>query len=357
MATNYDAWDVQPRESVVDLDPDALFRHLARYALLSPSGHNTQPWRLSMDGDILIVAEESERVLRESTLASGEPHVSLGAFCETLRLAGTGYGVALGIEYYDKVARVVVAGSLAPDPSLLTAIAGRHSNRSEYSDEPVPQSVMAAALEPRLENASVTFVTDRSQIKFVAEQTAVASKQIMADVTFRKELSEWVRNNLTKQFDGMPGFSQGIPTPPSMIAPVMIRRVNIGKKQAKIDSGRVGASGALAIICVQDPSPLAMFDAGRLYSRTCIVAGQHGVATSGVLAAVVAPATRARLVSELKLTGTPVALVRLGFSQDEPRSTPRWPMEAIFPALRRSSPVAEFSRWRLGNVASDPAPS
>lgn len=329
---NYAAWHIDASEFSDAWPVDKKLDFFARYAVLAPSGHNTQPWLFVHEKDGLLLTVNPARELPFSGALAAEPYVSLGACLEVFTLAAKGLGYDIHVEYlFDNktIARLSIGRKVKPSSELLTAITERVSNRSLYKEEVPPQNVLDAIATHPLQHVTLRMVTDKKDISYLAEKTLEATAEIMTEQEFRNELSKWVRNNITKQHDGMPGFVQGMPTPPSLLAKHVVRRFDISKTQAKLDAKRVSHSPVLAIICAQSDEPIAYLEVGRLYARLCIQAIQEGVASSGVGAAVISPTTKKAIAKRFELPTLPTAMLRLGHATQKARHTPRWPVEQV----------------------------
>src|SRR5687767_980390 len=56
-------WSITTEEFPADGRASAKLRFLLRYAVLAPSGHNTQPWRFVIDGDrVEVHADRAQRL-------------------------------------------------------------------------------------------------------------------------------------------------------------------------------------------------------------------------------------------------------------------------------------------------------
>jgi hypothetical protein len=152
----------------------------------------------------------------------------------------------------------------------------------------------------------------------------------MGRVEFREELSGWVRNNWTRQPDGMPAYVQGIPGPVSLIAKKVIRKnPKTASSQAKKDAKGIMNSSAIALICAGNKSPEAWLDAGRLMQRLWLEATQLGISAAAYSAAVVDKDTANQIEKRLDLKSAPVALLRLGYGKNTPKASPRRSLEQI----------------------------
>lgn len=332
MKNNYQAWDIDKTEFLDTWQDKQKLLFFVNYAVLAPSGHNTQPWEFKFENDSILLQHNSHRDLPFSGQLAAEPYVSLGSCTETLRHAALGFGYELNIDYLftkKAVALISLGSKTKQQPEILEAITHRSSNRTKFNTQPTPQKILDFCTTHNLTLASVDIVTEPEEFKFLAEQTAIATKKIMHDKEFRNELSKWVRNNLTKKYDGMPGFAQEMPTPPSLIARHIVKNIDISNAQAKVDAKRVLKSGTLLLISAHTLTPQAYFEVGRLYAQICIRADIKGYATSGVGAAVIDPSTKRAITTRLKLKYPPSALIRLGTTPKQVKHTPRWPAQNV----------------------------
>ncbi len=91
---NYVAWHINPNSFSEDRPAIKKLEFFARYAILAPSGHNTQPWQLKPLKSSLILSLNPDHYLSidGSGLLSIEPLVSQGTFLEVLSMAARGFG-------------------------------------------------------------------------------------------------------------------------------------------------------------------------------------------------------------------------------------------------------------------------
>ncbi|HEY1064408.1 MAG TPA: hypothetical protein VGE30_03920 [Candidatus Saccharimonadales bacterium] len=329
---NYQAWHVHAEDFSEDWPAIKILEFFARYALLAPSGHNTQPWLFVKENDSLLLQVNPARELPFSGELAAEPYVSLGACLETFHLAALGFGYRLTTDYLldgKSMARVSLNGRTTPQPELLTAITNRVSNRSLYKAQSPDDATLADITKHRFTRVSCHLVRDPVGIAYLSQKTLEATAEIMTEQEFRSELSKWVRNNITRQHDGMPGFAQGMPTPPSLLAKHVVRRFDISKTQAKLDAKRVTHTPVVAIICATAADPRAYLEVGMLYASISVRATLAGVASGGVGAAAISPTTKSAVAKHFKLDDQPTALMRLGYATAPARHTPRWPIELV----------------------------
>ncbi len=332
--TNYSAWNIDSSLfTKADSNIEKL-RFFAQYAILAPSGHNSQPWELCFNDDKLTIRINESRHLSidGSGLLSVEPWISIGTFIESLSLAALGYGYLLNISLlpnnYD-VAHINIEGHRPCRTSILEAITTRVSNRNPFATTPVDAKILKTLVSSNVEEIRTTIVTQKNDIKFVAEQTGVAIQSIMSNPNYREELSKWVRTNQTRKYDGMPGFTHGFNNAQSLISKAAVKHIPNHGPQADKSSSLINTSGALIIVeCLSD-SHESFINSGRMYSHICTVANEEGFATSALGAAVLDPKTR-KLVSErFDIKNRPVYILRIGKATLPASHSPRWPLSKI----------------------------
>ncbi|HEU0025359.1 MAG TPA: hypothetical protein VFQ12_12040, partial [Thermoleophilaceae bacterium] len=81
------AWHVDASRFPGDGSDEDQLEFALRYAILAPSGHNTQPWRFRIRGDTVEVHADRMRALAIVDPAGRELVISCGAALFLLRLA------------------------------------------------------------------------------------------------------------------------------------------------------------------------------------------------------------------------------------------------------------------------------
>lgn len=294
----------------------------------SPSSHNTQPWFVSLNNDILTVGYRPERQLRVGDPDKRELFMSLGCFIETICLAAESLGYSASVKYLgtspEAVASVHISSSTSIGQDWAEVIKNRRSDRRLYEAQLVPNGISNELHDLKRGGASVVMFSRDNDKGFLAQVTYDATLKAMSNDKFREELSLWVRHNWTKEPDGMPAYTQGIPGPVSLFARFIIKKnKKVAKDQAKKDSKRVTNSSLIGLICIGKENAEEWINAGRLYQALCITAAKYGIKTSGISAAVIDPGTTTQIATSLKLKDKPVGLLRFGYKKGLAKASPR----------------------------------
>lgn len=315
-----------------DDQPD--IHSILQLASCSPSSHNTQPWHVAIDhaGKELIIGYEPARQLLVGDPDKRELYISLGCFVETIARAAQSYGYDTEVTVVNQQPGQVVKITLRPatnqpslDQQMRDVILKRRSDRRHYKPAALNAEQKAAICATSTDSVYMRLYENTQDIRLLADATYQATLTFMKRPDFRAELAKWVRNNWTRQHDGMPGYTQGIPGPVSLLAPIVIRNhAGVATDQATKDSQRVLHSAAVGLLYVTHNGPSDWLQAGRLYQSACLAAAAAGISSSAVSAAVIDPATTKTIQEQLQIYDVPVALLRFGFVEGQtPKASPR----------------------------------
>lgn len=176
------------------MSPEIL-RDLVNAARVSPSVHNVQPARWRIDGDTLLLLEDTTRRLAVGDPRGNDAGLSLGAAAEGLAIAASDAGYATRIERVaaersslSVVARLHFTPSGSPDP-LVSVLARRSSWRGKFNP-PAPSDRDAAA---KLAGVDRTIITSADDMQSIARLCDKASYSFIRRRDFRSELRSWMR--------------------------------------------------------------------------------------------------------------------------------------------------------------------
>ncbi len=313
---------------------DQQIRFLLGYAVLAPSGHNTQPWGFRVGSSTVDVLADRSRALPVVDPQDRELVISCGAALGTLEIAARRFGLTTATDYLphandpDVLARVQFAAGPAPretDIALFDAIQKRRTNRTAFDMTPLPESIVrdchAAAADYGLALSVLQHAPERAAVaKLVAE-----GDQVQFDnPAFRKELAHWVRSTQLGSHDGMSGTSFGMPDILSAVGGLVIRTFDLGDGVAASDEKKImSASPILMVLGSPSDNPTAWLDTGRALVRILLSLTAQGFTASYLNQPVEIAALRRRLRTVAKIDGDPQIVLRVGRALSEPRSTPR----------------------------------
>ena len=316
--------------------PDTALRRAAVRAVLAPSVHNTQPWRLRLTEDRLELHADRARQLLVLDPTSRQLLVSCGCALMNARvaLAGAGQNVQVRRNPHPMHGDLLAALTPAEGPAdevlaaLDPVLEVRQTNRRQFNDERVPDSVISALQKAaEAEQAFLHIVTDPQERTAVANLSRRADHIENVNPAYRAELRAWTSNEPARG-DGVPAHA--VPQPNrNATDEVQIR--NFDSHGAGGLPAATGSSQgqALVLLCTADDSPSDWLRAGEALERVWLEITRHGYQASPLTQITEVPSVRAELRDELRLAGYPHVLLRIGRAPATPPTRRRRLVEVL----------------------------
>jgi nitroreductase len=324
-----------PRDVIAAAFPTAgtpveQLRYLVAYAVLAPSGHNTQPWRFRIAGDTAALYADRARALPIADPADRELTIACGAALFHLRLALRRFGFAGEVTLLPDPATPDLLALVRPGPpaaaiaevdALFAAIPHRRTNRRPFDGRPLPASLDSTlAAAARVEGAWVAPVGAPKIRTAVADLVAAGDRIQWADPRFRRELATWIRP--ARRGDGLTEFYR------HGVGPLVVRLLDLGKQVATQDRARAEQAPLLAVLETSGDDPADWLTAGQALARVLLRATRDGVSASFLHQPIQVAQLRPRLRAVLGTDGFPQIMLRLGYGPPVPPS-PRRPLAAV----------------------------
>jgi nitroreductase len=303
----------------------------------APSIHNTQPWRLVVDGPVLELHMEPTRWLTEL-----DPHghmmlVSCGAAVHhaAIALAADGWRTDIdrpaGVEG-SLLARIRVTGRGEPDPVAvrrLAAIHRRRTDRRTVPAEPVPTEARTAVIEAVTSCDRYLHVLGREQVIELAVAMERAMRAEDTDDRQRAELARWVGGERADG-TGVPDTSIPIDAPHTTVP-----ARDFGVSGTLPPGTGHDESAVYAVLYGTGDTPVDWLRAGEALSAAWLDAVDHGLTLLPVSAPAEIASTRLLLQRLVSYIGYPYLVFRLGVAPADapPPRTPRLPAEQTVKVL------------------------
>lgn len=326
------AWDVNVNDWPKDSDIDEKLKFLIRYAILAPSGHNTQPWLFKItQGSIELYADRT-RCLPVVDPDDRELIISCGCALYFLKIAARKFGHRVHINEFPEpssqdllaVINITPAEPASSDElNIFTAIQRRHTNRNKYearsiSKESIDRLISAA----NQEYVWLHIISEDDKRHAIADLIAQGDQAQASNKHFRRELSSWVHPNRSRYLDGMPGYAFGVSDFASNIGPFIFHTFDWGNGQAAKDQQLALGSPILAVLASTSDTESSWLNTGQVLASILLNATSEGISASFLNQPIELDDLRVKLAEILDTNGYPQLLLRLGYGpQVEP--TPR----------------------------------
>jgi len=288
MPKNFEAWKVNESDFPKDGTTEEKLRFLLRYAILAPSGPNTQPWKFAINTNTVSVFADLERSLPFVDPSNRTLFMSVGCALANLQVAGEHFGYISQSNYYphgqgsELVADVKFQLHNKLDKeNLFHQITRRHTIKNRYEDRQIDASILED-LRTGMDDPGVYlhfFADERSKSK-IAGIVARAHRLQLARKEFRRNLGEWLRNNWTTEPDGMPLYTFGVPDAVSLGFPAAFKEFDLSDAVIYRDSGLIHGCSALGILTSDGDDRLSWTRCGETLEKFLLDATKYDIRAS-----------------------------------------------------------------------------
>jgi len=300
---------------------------LLRYAILAPSGHNSQPWTFRITEDGVEIYADYSRRLPVADPGDRELVMSIGAVITNLRVAAAHFGIETSVLYqpvFDEalpLAMVSLRETCAPDDRLarlFPAIRLRRTSRGKFMQRPVDIKTLTELFDLMTEFPQAVRLVLPQDKRRAARLVAAGNREQWARVEFREELADWMRGH---------GAADGLLAPP--LAPWVVRHFDVGPARARHDREQAEAAAALLAITAEDDR-VSLVQAGEVLERVLLTITLCGLQYSFFNLAIGVVNLRRRLWDLLGSRRPPQVLLRIGHARRLLRGgTPRRKLDTV----------------------------
>ena len=332
MKKNYLAWDITYEDFFKLPRGRERLKFLMKFAVLAPSSHNSQPWKFQISENSVSIQIERERILRVSDPENRYLYIGLGCALENLLTAADYYGFTTDVEYLPPEESVTAAkiifhesGDSKPNPEhLALAIATRRSNRTKFSEKIPSQAFLSQIKNILPDEVEVSVVLEKERREKIADILMDSRIKAFSNAPFRREIADYKRYNFTSSPLGMPAFTLGVSKPLSLIAPFVMRYINIMKLIRGSETAILKKySPVFIFLNAKNHDRLGWLKTGQVLQKLLLEAEHAGIQAS--MSAV--PLNVEPLQHLLDTQFRPQMFVRIGYAAATPGHAPRLPAE------------------------------
>lgn len=310
----------------------SVVNEILRLTALAPSSHNTQPWRIRVEGSRLTLRPDYQRRLPVVDPDDHALYISLGCALENLVLGARGLGLAAEVDPFphgdDRIDITLVHAGRPTSPGLDRWIELRQVSRSRYDGRPIPADLLErltdAAQQP---GARMHVLCGEDAIRPLARLAGEGTRLQFSDPAFVAELLRWVRFTRWEarlSGDGITLRSLGLPSVPRAIGMPLLRLGARPAREALRVERQVRSSSAILVFTADRMDRDRWVSLGRCFQRITLAATAAGLQHAHANMPCEVPALRERLRRSLgEGAGHPLLMIRLGWGRRRPRSSRR----------------------------------
>lgn len=350
---NFAAWEIKESDYPADGTTEDKLKFLLRYAILAPSGPNSQPWKFAINTSTVSVYADLKRSLPFVDPSNRTLFMSVGCAIANLLVAGKHFELGSVVDYFPKGqetshGRKIPNGQEIPDDQdnflvaevkferkssfkgedLFNQIARRQTTKDRYLDRKIDDSILedmkSCIDEPGLHLLYMASESDKSAL---ANLVARAHHIQLSNKNFRSNLGSWLRNNWTTEPDGMPLYTFGVSDAVSLGFPAAFKEFDLSEAVIYRDSGLIKGCSAMGVLSSDDDDKLAWVKSGQSLENFLLKATNYDVRASFFSQPIGLPELREELKGMIK-EGYPQILFSLGYSIPV-KHTPRRALEDV----------------------------
>ena len=336
MSDKFAAWNVQETDFPLTGDSFDQMKALLRYAVLAPSGPNTQPWKLSIKDNVASLIADFSRSLPSVDPTDRTLYISHGCLLANLLIAAEHFGFGYDVECLpdgnsgNRTAAAHLSKKAAEPrfPDLFQEITRRHTNRKRYEGRAIEDEKLQRLKDCiNKEGFWLDILTDTQGKNIMADILARAHKIQLGNKAFRKELASWVRPNTSDAKDGLPGYSFGYSDFESFFGSFIFGTIDMSSSRARIETSYMKASPAVAVLSTEKEDKLTWIKTGVLFETLFLAATKLDVRFDLFSQPVAIPELRQEMAQILNAK-YPQILIRMGYAEPA-KHTPRRPVEEV----------------------------
>lgn len=273
------------------MDKDIILQILT-FATRAPSTHNSQPWLFKLNQNGVSVFYDPKLKLPQADQEGRDLYISIGCMLENMRIASLHFGFDTHVEIaIDESTHQIAHIIFIPNNSLTSEqnekffaqIPKRVNARGQFSEQKMSNEIKNLIQETvsafEIENITLNLLDKSEDIKRIAELTQEAMHVAYKNHDFRSEMSDWMNSNISTKKQGLPGYSLKMPLMISLIIPILIKYVDMGKFLGKLNLKSLGSAPLLVVLSGQNTKE-KWITIGQCAERLMLALQAEGLQTS-----------------------------------------------------------------------------
>ncbi|MHB1865371.1 MAG: alpha/beta fold hydrolase [Candidatus Saccharimonadales bacterium] len=326
-SANYSAWQIQPKDFPYDERIEQQLKFLAKYGILAPSMHNTQPWQYEICKNQLTVSPASARNLKIADKNNFGIYIAIGSFIENIIQAAKAYGLSVefAVKNDDHVLTFSSSANKKVDLIALQNIVNRYSDKNLYHTQRVETSIIKELTNIGDKDTNITVFQPGEEFNHLVLNHLVAAGKVAKNKSFGRELAKWLRPNNTKDDYGMPGFVSGQSFIQSLIGKKLLsKKPELLSKMIPKEELLLKSSSLLIVVSINgEGNKNKLVKAGMVIERLWLTIVEHGLVGHPMFASIQVNSTRKEVDRILGKGAQSCFLMRVGFTDKEIVHTPR----------------------------------
>jgi hypothetical protein len=323
-----EAWNIDEKEYPARGAFEDKARFLLRYAILAPSGHNSQPWKFEISKNKITILPDLGRGRSVVDSEHRELFISIGAVSKILAISANRFGLGFERKIVDDKVEFIFNNESAnkKDLELFKAIVQRRTYREAYLKKKIPQEIIEKIKNISGNEVMKALVTDVEKIKTMSALVKKADFVWYKSRALIRELEEWMRDDLELSKDGLPTGMINMYKIAAETKYLFSKDSKIAREKANKDEDIAKNTPLFIVLSTKNNETGDWIKAGEMYGEIILTFQKLGL-TSGVLGSITElTGIKKELTKHLKIEGFVQLVLSAGYAKVEVPETPRRPL-------------------------------
>lgn len=306
-------------------------KFILRYALLAPSGHNSQPWKFKISENKIVILPDYGRGRSVVDSEHRELFISIGAVSKILAICANYFGLSFERKIIkNRVEFVFSEGTTnKKDLDLFKAITKRRTYREVFLKKPIDPETSEKLKNIEGDDVTIKLINSEDQIKIMSVLVKKADIVWYKSRALIEELEEWMRDDLELSKDGLPTGMINMYKIAAETKYLFSKDSKIAKEKANKDEDIAKNTPLFLVLSTKNNETEDWIKAGEIYGEIILTAQQLGLA-SGVLGSITElTGIKKELTRQFKIDGHVQLVLSLGYPKVKVPVTPRRPLDEM----------------------------
>jgi len=305
-------------------------KFLLNYAILAPSGHNSQPWSFILGNNFVHVKPNFNYSRPAIDPSNRELYISLGAVATNISIAADYFGLIYTKKYQvdprtlqQSILFTFKNGhQISQNQDLFLAIQNRTTNRFEFKNKNIDRKIIKDLVKSDFPDVKFTPISNTSDKKTLSKLVYESNLLWFHKNELVDELITWLREDLSSTTDGLPHNTFiNLKTDAEII------------KKAQHEANLAISSPLSIIISSPRETIKNWIHVGEGYQLLALKLTHLGLAHGYFNKSVQLITILKKLNQKFKLKGSAQLILRLGYPSVIPPHTPRRPLASFIKNL------------------------
>ncbi len=305
---------------------------LIYYATETPSRHNSQPWKFTVQGNSIAIHPDFSCALPVVDPDYRELFISLGCATQNICIASTHFGYQCHWEIKQNpqgdhcIVTIFNKTQSIVKEKLFAFIDKRQTNRSVYNGKSIDNEIITG-LQTLADDKRIgiyAFQNGEAHFRIIKEAILAGNAIQMSDAKFKKELLAWIRFNqseVNKLQNGLTYKVMGAPPMPKFIGKVIVKSFLTPKKQNKSDTKKIDSSSHFVLLTTKNNIVQEWVALGMTLQKLLLSLTKLGIACAYLNPPCELKALAVQLQKQLPINHEyPSILLRIGYAKSVPFS-------------------------------------